>query len=52
MTTGIIYAIINCEISDGLGPLLNNEQVNTVVHLVIISILAVFIFRKRMRMFK
>lgn len=52
ITTGFIYLIINYEIFDGFGPLLNNEQINTVIHIIIISILALFIFSTRMRIFK
>lgn len=52
MTTGLIYLIINYEIFDGFGPLLNNEQINIVLHIIIISILALFIFSTRIRIFK
>lgn len=52
VTTGFIYVFINYEFYNGLGRLLNNQQMNTVVHLMIISILAVFIYRKRMDMFR
>lgn len=53
ITTGFIYVFINHEVFDVvLGPLLNNEQMNTVVHIVIISVLALFIFTPRMRIFK
>src|SRR5690625_350848 len=51
MTTGFIYLIINYGIYGGFGPLLNNEQINTVIHIIIISILALFIFSTRMRIF-
>jgi len=52
MTTGLIYLIINYEIFDGFGSLLNNEQINIVIHIIIISILALFIFSTRIRIFK
>jgi len=52
LTTGFIYLFINYQIYDGFGPLLNNNQMNTVVHIIIISILALFIFSTRMRIFK
>lgn len=52
VTTGFIYLFINYEVFGKFGPLLNNEQMNTVVHLFIISILALFIFSTRMRIFK
>lgn len=52
VTAGFIYLFINYEIFDHkFGMLLNNEQMNTVVHILIISILALFIFRTRMRIF-
>ncbi len=52
VTTGFIYLFINYQFYNGFGPLLNNEQVNTIVHLIIISILALFIFNRRMRIFQ
>ncbi len=50
--TGFIYLIINYGIFDGLGSLLNNEQINIVIHIIIISILSLFIFNSRIRIFK
>lgn len=53
VTTGFIYIFINYGVfGNKLGMLLNNEQMNTVVHIVIISILALFISRTRMRIFR
>lgn len=53
VTTGFIYLLINYEIfDDTFGRLLNNEDMNMVVHIVIILILALFIFRTRMHIFK
>lgn len=52
VTTGLIYLIINYEIFDGFGPLLNNEEINIVLHIIIISILTLFIFSTRIRIFK
>ena len=53
ITTGFLYVFINyavCGVVFGL--LLDNEQMNTVVHIVIISVLALFIYNSRMRIFK
>lgn len=52
LVTGFIYLFINYAIFNQLGSLLINEQMNLIVHLIIISGLAVFIFKKRMLIFK
>lgn len=52
VVVGIFYLFIHYASFNGLGLLLNNEQLNVAVHIIIISILALFVFRARMRMFK
>ena len=49
---GVVYLFIHYATFNGLGLLLDNEQLNVAVHLVIISILALFVFRARMQIFK
>jgi len=52
VSTFFIYVFINYAIFDEFGSLLNHEIMNEVVHLIIVSILAIFIFNTRMRIFK
>lgn len=49
--TYFIHGMINVAIFGEIGSLLNHNVMNTIVHVIIISILAIFIFNTRMRIF-
>lgn len=51
MATGFIYVAIHLTMFNGLGMLVNNPDINKVIHLMIVSLLAIFIFKTRMRIF-
>lgn len=50
--TGIIYMVINLVFFDDLGKLLDDPDLNVIVHLVIVSLLAIVLFMKRISIFK
>lgn len=49
--TACIYLFINLVMFEGLGQLLDHDDLNVIVHFILISLFAIIIFKKRKSMF-